>query len=75
MHTRPLQRAHRRSVSQATEEVDKWKVIVHGGRPYSWTVSPWRVFETLEKNFAADHPAALRREIRRETNNDSGATG
>lgn len=75
MHTRPLERAHRRPVSQATEEVDINGRVVPSGQIDNCRVSPWRLSETLEENFAARHPAAPRCQIRRETNNNSNATG
>jgi hypothetical protein len=64
-------------MSQATEEADSnGKRAVHGGQTDSWRVSSWRLFETLEQNFAASkHPADPLCQIRRDSDDEDGATG
>jgi hypothetical protein len=49
---------------------------VHGGQTDSWRVLAWRLFETLEQSFAASkHPADPLCQIRRDSDDDDGATG
>jgi len=40
------------------------KMVVRGGQTDSWKVSPWRLFETLEKGFAAETPCSSARVVR-----------